>query len=54
LISAFAQFQPADTVAWFATRGVTLKTESDGRMFPTTDSSQTITDCLWQAARRWE
>ena len=52
LISAFAQFQPADTVAWFATRGVTLKTESDGRMFPTTDSSQTITDCLWQAARR--
>jgi len=33
-------------VAWFEQRGVQLKTESDGRMFPTTDTSQTIIDCL--------
>jgi predicted Rossmann fold flavoprotein len=51
LIAPFKQFQASDTVAWFAARGVTLKTESDGRMFPTTDSSQTIIDCLLNAAR---
>lgn len=51
LIGAFHQFQARDTVAWFAARGVALKTESDGRMFPTTDSSQTIVDCLLGAAR---
>lgn len=45
------RFQPRDTVAWFASRGVALKTEPDGRMFPTTDSSQTIIDCLHQAAK---
>jgi predicted Rossmann fold flavoprotein len=37
-------------VDWFAARGVALKTESDGRMFPVTDSSQTIVDCLLRAA----
>lgn len=51
LIAPFKQFQASDTVAWFAARGVKLKTESDGRMFPTTDSSQTIIDCLLKAAR---
>ncbi|MGB7769911.1 MAG: NAD(P)/FAD-dependent oxidoreductase [Verrucomicrobiia bacterium] len=51
LIGPFKQFQARDTVAWFAARGVKLKTESDGRMFPTTDSSQTIIDCLLGAAR---
>jgi hypothetical protein len=51
LIAPFKQFQVSDTVAWFAARGVKLKTESDGRMFPTTDSSQTIVDCLLNAAR---
>lgn len=51
LIGALKQFQASDTVAWFATRGVRLKTESDGRMFPVTDSSQTIIDCLLDAAR---
>jgi len=51
LIGAFQRFQPRDTVAWFAARGVTLKTEADGRMFPTTDTSQTIIDCLLAAAR---
>jgi predicted Rossmann fold flavoprotein len=44
-------FQAADTVAWFKSRGVKLKTESDGRMFPASDSSQTIIDCLMGAAR---
>ena len=48
----FSRFQPKDTVDWFRKRGVTLKTEGDGRMFPTTDDSETIVDCLMQAARR--
>lgn len=50
LVGPFHYFQPKDTIAWFEKRGVPLKTESDGRMFPTTDSSQTIIDCLLQAA----
>ena len=52
LRGAFSRFQPRDTVAWFAQRGVKLKTEADGRMFPITDDSETIVDCLTQAARR--
>jgi predicted flavoprotein YhiN len=52
LIAPFKQFQARDTVAWFAARGVKLKTEDDGRMFPVTDSSQTIMDCLLGAARQ--
>ncbi|MGJ3242734.1 MAG: NAD(P)/FAD-dependent oxidoreductase [Opitutales bacterium] len=52
LIGPFHRWQPADTVDWFATRGVPLKTEADGRMFPTTDSSTTVIDCLMQAARQ--
>ncbi|WP_411825573.1 NAD(P)/FAD-dependent oxidoreductase [Luteolibacter sp. AS25] len=51
LRGAFHRFQPQDTIAWFAQRGVTLKTEADGRMFPDTDSSQTIIDCFLKAAR---
>jgi predicted Rossmann fold flavoprotein len=50
LIAPFKQFQASDTVAWFEQRGVKLKTEADGRMFPVTDSSQTIIDCLIKAA----
>ncbi len=50
LIGPFSRFGPADTVAWFESRGVRLKTEADGRMFPITDSSQTIIDCLTSAA----
>ena len=50
LIGPFHRFGVADTVQWFATRGVTLKTEADGRMFPDTDSSQTIVDALLGAA----
>jgi predicted Rossmann fold flavoprotein len=45
-------FGPADTVAWFKARGVALKAEPDGRMFPTTDDSQTIIDCLLGEMRR--
>lgn len=51
LISPLHRFSPADTVAWFEERGVKLKTESDGRMFPVTDSSRTIIDCLLREAR---
>lgn len=50
LIGPFHRFGPANTVDWFAKHGVTLKTESDGRMFPDTDSSQTIVDTLLDAA----
>ncbi len=50
LRGAFTRFQPKDTVAWYEARGVKLKTESDGRIFPITDNSQTIIDCLLKAA----
>lgn len=46
LLGAFHKFGPKDTIEWFAQRGVELKAEEDGRMFPITDSSQTIIDCL--------
>lgn len=52
LLGPFHQFQPKDTIAWFASHGVTLKTEEDGRMFPISDSSQTIIDCLLQTAKK--
>ena len=52
LIGPFSRFGPADTVAWFKERGVELKTEKDGRMFPVTDDSATIVDCLMDSARR--
>lgn len=48
----FTRFQPRDTIAWFATHGVQLKTEADGRMFPSSDDSETIVQCLLQAADR--
>jgi len=50
LIGPFHRFQPADTVKWFEDRGVELKTEEDGRIFPVTDQSQTIIDCLLNEA----
>jgi predicted Rossmann fold flavoprotein len=46
------RFQPQDTVAWFKARGVSLKTEADGRMFPVTDDSETIVECLVRSAQR--
>ena len=52
LRGAFTRFQPLDTVEWFQSRGVKLKTEADGRMFPVTDNSETIINCLTTAASR--
>jgi predicted Rossmann fold flavoprotein len=52
LLSVFSRFQPSDTIDWFEQRGVELKVEDDGRMFPTTDNSQTIIDCLTTAAHK--
>lgn len=51
LIAPPTKFGAADTVAWFERRGVRLKTESDCRMFPVTDSSGTVVDCLMFEAR---
>lgn len=52
LRSAFTRFQPKDTIDWFESRGVKLKTESDGRMFPITDNSETIVNCLIEEAQQ--
>ena len=52
LISPFHRFSAQDTVAWFEARGVRLKREEDGRMFPITDSSETIIDCLINEAKK--
>ncbi|MES2836473.1 MAG: NAD(P)/FAD-dependent oxidoreductase [Bacteroidota bacterium] len=46
LINTFSQFNSKDTIEWFAKRNVKLVAEPDGRMFPSTNSSQTIIDCL--------
>lgn len=46
----FHRFFTDDTIEWFSARGVTIKTETDGRMFPVTNSSQTIIDCLLKEA----
>jgi len=51
LRGAFTRFQPADTVKWFAAHDVSLKAEADGRMFPVSDSSETIVNCLRGSAR---
>ena len=51
LHAAFHRWQPSDTVEWFARSGVTLKTEPDGRMFPVTDSSETVIQCFLDRAR---
>ncbi len=52
LLQAFHRFQPQDTVRWFEERGVPLKVEADGRMFPTTDSSETVAACLLGELKR--
>ncbi len=46
LLGPFHKFGPQQTIAWFKDHGVELKAEADGRMFPVTDSSQTIIDCF--------
>ncbi|WP_416233610.1 NAD(P)/FAD-dependent oxidoreductase [Cronbergia sp. UHCC 0137] len=52
LRGAFSRFQPQDTVDWFASQGVHLKTEADGRIFPVTNSSETIVECLIKTAAK--
>lgn len=53
LKKAFHWFNATNTIQWFEQRGVTLKAEADGRMFPITDSSQTIIDCLLKEADQY-
>lgn len=53
LKKAFHQFFTTDTIRWFEERGVPLKTEADGRMFPVSDSSASVVDCLMNEARRY-
>lgn len=48
------QLSPQETVAWFKARGVELKVEADGRIFPVTDSSQTIIDCFQNEAKKYD
>ncbi len=52
LVGPFHRWQARDTVDWFENRGVKLKTEDDGRIFPVTDKSTTITTCLIQQAEK--
>ncbi len=54
LKKAFYDFFTTDTIAWFEERGVPLKTEADGRMFPESNSSQTVIDCLLKEANRYK
>lgn len=51
LISPFHKFSASDTIAWFEARGVRLKSEDDGRIFPVSDSSETIIECLLSEAK---
>lgn len=52
LRSLFSRFQPRETIQWFESRGVPLKAEEDGRIFPVSDSSETIIQCLLEEARK--
>lgn len=52
LRGAFYSWQPEDTIHWFQTRGVPIKAEDDGRMFPVSNNSQTIIDCLQDQAKK--
>lgn len=52
LLGPFHSFMTGDTIAWFEERGVELKIEEDGRMFPLSNSSQTIIDCFLYEAKK--
>lgn len=52
LLGPFHSFMTGDTIEWFSKRGVELKIEDDGRMFPVTDSSQTVIDCFLKETKR--
>lgn len=53
LLGPFHQFMTGDTIEWFEKRGVELKIEDDGRMFPVSNSSQTIIDCFLSEAEKY-
>ena len=53
LLGPFHQFQPGDTISWFSERGIELKIEEDGRMFPTSDNSQTIIECFLKEIKKY-
>ncbi len=53
LRALFQKFQAKDVVNWFESRGITINVEADGRMFPSTNSSQTIIDCFLEQAKRY-
>ena len=53
LLGPFHQFMTGDTIEWFEKRGVPLKIEEDGRMFPESNSSQTIIDCFLNEAKKY-
>ncbi|MFL1010793.1 BaiN/RdsA family NAD(P)/FAD-dependent oxidoreductase [Flavisericum labens] len=53
LLGPFHQFMTGDTIEWFEKRGVELKIEDDGRMFPVSNSSQTIIDCFLNEAEKY-
>ena len=52
LLGPFHRFQSTNTIEWFQSRGVQLKAEDDGRMFPVTNSSETIIDCFMSEAEK--
>jgi predicted Rossmann fold flavoprotein len=54
LKKAFHHFFTTDTISWFNGRGIELKTEADGRMFPVSNTSQAIIDCLLDEAARYK
>ena len=54
LLGPFHQFMTGDTMAWFEERGVQLKIEDDGRVFPVSNSSQTIIDCFLDEAKKYK
>jgi predicted Rossmann fold flavoprotein len=54
LKNTFKQFTTTDTINWFEERGVKLKTEIDGRVFPVSDSSQSIIDCLLNEVSKYK
>jgi hypothetical protein len=51
LLGPFHRFAPGDTLDWFARRGLETKIEEDGRIFPVSDRSESVVDCLLEAAR---
>ena len=52
LLSVFTKFQPGDTMNWYEEHGVALKIEDDNRIFPESNSSQSIIDCLVNECRK--